>query len=471
LNATATQLNIAFETRQSVRQKLRAGDFCLLIDYCVPPAAGDVIKLALAPGVALARQAECDSRVAGLSIGLVDCAAPVDQVLEVLRDQCHDIVVRLCGRGASETAVRQLLATLQSNAVGTVIATTGYADPAHRDGPPEYVPDGYIDSCRLIQLIREHYPEMCVGAAVNPFKYNIADVHLQYFKMARKLNFGAEFIVTDAGWDMKKYQELQWFLQSRNMSECVLARLTLIRPAEIRAVLDSPERGTVISREMAALLERESNINETQAMAAQIRRTALAAAGCRLFGYSGIQVGGVTDPKLAATVVDQVTDAFDEFTDFRRWLVAWNDFHDRIEMAPTLQKYYMFKRLMDAEYPTYTVDETLHAPGEIAAPSRSDQYKYKLAKALRLESRSGPVFDLARQVLCGYRKGRDWQLDKTWYVCAAACPKGLEYGACSGSRPDGTCELGSQTCVYHRILALANWQNELERLEASHDDR
>ena len=51
MNASAGQLNISFECHQGVSRKLRAGDFCILIDYQVPAVSDDeeVFKLALAP--------------------------------------------------------------------------------------------------------------------------------------------------------------------------------------------------------------------------------------------------------------------------------------------------------------------------------------------------------------------------------------------------------------------------------------
>ena len=468
MNAPAGQLNIAFESHQGVLRKLRAGDFCVLIDYQVPVVSDDeeVFKLALAPGLALARYTGADARVAGLSISTVSARpAEVEQLLEPLCRNGDDVAVCLSGCNADDAGLRGTLAAVHSHGIGTVIATTGFAGPEQYAAPA--AAHTFIDSCDLIRLVRNEYPEMCVGAYVNPFKYNVSDVYLQYFKMIRKLNTGADFIVAEAGWDMKKYQELQWYLRSRNMNEPIIAKLMFVQRHQIAGILDHRCGGVVMSREMAALLERESNINERQATAAQVRRIAMSAAGCRLFGYSGIQIGGIDDPQLARILVDNVEEAFEEFTDFRRWLTAWNDFHDRVEMAPMRQGHYAFKHLMDKDYPDYVSDQSLHAAGPLPQPTRSERLKFQLARALRLESRQGVPFDMARQVLCGHHSGRDWRLDKTFYVCAAACPKGLESGPCGGTRPDGTCEFGHQPCIFHRILALANWRNELESLEAA----
>jgi hypothetical protein len=74
-----------------------------------------------------------------------------------------------------------------------------------------------------------------------------------------------------------------------------------------------------------------------------------------------------------------------------------------------------------------------------------------------------------RSIVSGCPAGRDWNLRETFFLGPGACPKALETGPCDGSRVDGTCEFGHAPCFFHRVLALANWQNKLERLEGDGD--
>jgi hypothetical protein len=121
----------------------------------------------------------------------------------------------------------------------------------------------------------------------------------------------------------------------------VVARLLIVKPRVVTEILDNKRPGIVMSREFASLLQRESQLNEVQALSAQIQRVALQAAGCRLLGYSGVQIAGLDDPQTAEAVVDRIATAIDEYTDYTTWLTAWKEFHSRVEMAPYPHRYYM----------------------------------------------------------------------------------------------------------------------------------
>ncbi len=467
---------MTFEKRNTVREKLRTGKFCIFLEYAVPATTQD-LKLALAPGMEMAKYAGAEERVTALIVGPgppVGSRPDIYDVAGHIRNVCAtESVVAVTGHNGDIDSLRKTVAGLDSLGVTSVLALTGDVDPDHpRDkrGVPVYRPNAYLDSCRMIRIIRANCPEMTVGAAVNPFKYNVADNFLQYFKMIRKLNTGADFISTQAGWDMKKYQELQWFLRSRSISEPVVARLMMVSPDEVTGIVGHQRAGLVMSHELGALIQRESALNEKQAMSAQIRRLSLQAAGCKLFGYSGIQIAGLPDAKTAKAVVKRITESLDGIDSYESWLNEWNDFHNRIEMAPYPDRYYVFKDLMTPEYPDYDPDAVRQTDTSLPEPTRGDKIRYNLARALHLQKFDNPPVNLLKGPLCGYRKGRDWNLERTFNVCAAGCPKGLEDGPCGGSLPDGTCEFGHQACIFHKIIALADWQNKLEMLEEPYED-
>ena len=52
-----------------------------------------------------------------------------------------------------------------------------------------------------------------------------------------------------------------------------------------------------------------------------------------------------------------------------------------------------------------------------------------------------------------------------FYLDRRVCPKRLAYGACGGSTPDGRCEFEHAPCFFHRVLAVAEARQELDRLE------
>ena len=469
---TATrQLRIAFDHDSTLRQNLRDGVFSIIVELN-SPAADQPLKLAMAPLVDLAKWVKKDKRVAAIAVAPAVGGEKPHDMLDVApplhRAGGKESIVTFSGGGATLHDLREKLAAFTSHGIQSFHCITGPAQPDHpvdRQGRPTTDPSRYVDSVRILRLLRDAEPDAFLGAAVNPFKYTINDAYLQYFKMVKKLNSGASFLTVQAGWDMRKHQELQWYMRSRDIDEPCIARLQLLRPHDITRIIDHEMPGLVVSREFATLLQRESAVNEVQAMTAQIRRLALQAAGCRLFGYSGIQIAGIRDPETAKSVLDTVTGALEAYADYETWHAAWTDFHAHVEMAPYPHRFYLFQRLLDIDAPDYLGDETPHTDADIPPPPANLRLTFQVANSLGLDHRRGMPFDLLRMALCGARGNHDWQLDKTMLQSAYACPKGLENGPCGEVRADGNCEWGHQTCIYHRILELAQWQRRLELFE------
>ncbi|MEA3546610.1 MAG: methylenetetrahydrofolate reductase, partial [Thermodesulfobacteriota bacterium] len=51
------------------------------------------------------------------------------------------------------------------------------------------------------------------GVAISPFKYTEAEQMMQYFKLHRKVAAGADFAITQVGFDVRKFQELLFFME------------------------------------------------------------------------------------------------------------------------------------------------------------------------------------------------------------------------------------------------------------------
>jgi len=472
---TTRQLRISFDAKSTLKHNLREGQFSVLVEYRVP-AVENPFKLALAPGVELAKYVQSDKRLASLVISEGDGGETHDPVKTVrhLQEHCEkELIVRLQGRGNDPDKLRETLAELTSAGITSIAAATGPALPDHPrqdNGRARPHPEGYLDSTQMIRLMRASYPQLFIGAGVNPFKYTVADTYLQYFKMVKKLNTGADFIVAQAGWDMKKLHELQWHIRTRGLDEPVLARLLILRPKEVSTVLEEMPGGLVMSRALAALLQRESAINEVQSLSAQIQRIALQVAGCRLMGYSGVQLAGIGDPDTAKTVIDRLFEVLEEMTSYPAWVEAWGDFHNNVEMAPQVHSYYIFAKLLDQAHLDYDPDETPMIAQEFPEPSTWDKARCRIAAGLRLGKSGNPLQPLLARALCGSSAaGRCWRLDKTQMLCAAACPKGLEDGPCACSRTNGNCEFNDHPCFYHQVLALANWRKDLESFETANE--
>ena len=466
------QLEMAFEADQRLALRLREGSFQILIELNTP-ASAQPFDSAMALSTALAaRVAKCDA-VAAIAVTDrlqgEDCHDPVATAAAMKAASGKPVLMHLSGKGSSPDRIRAVLAEARGKGIRNVLAVTGDRSDRHPvrrgSGRPLAYPGGYLDSLEILALARQADPGFFVGAAVNPFKYNPADSYLQYFKMIRKLASGASFIVTHAGWDMKKLQELQWFLAMRQMSSAVIARLLLLSSEDIRKLERQAFPGVHVPREFTALLQRESDISATQSLAAQLPRIGLQAAGCRLMGYSGVQIAGIRDQGTLDMVLASIAEALRVHTDYDAWLRAWQDYHGNLSFEPISGAYYMFcdllragvtaaareaPRLTDWAFPRATVRDRLRAavlPWVLS--ERSPEWGSTLYRAA---FRGGDALPGSRLRAC-------------FYLDRRGCPKQLVHGACGGSTPDGLCEFEQAPCFFHRVLALADSRRELDRLE------
>ena len=72
------------------------------------------------------------------------------------------------------------------------------------------------DSVQLVETIAEQraagkWP-FFISAAVSPFKYTEADCAYQYLKLEKKIAAGADFAITQLGFDSRKFRELKRYL-------------------------------------------------------------------------------------------------------------------------------------------------------------------------------------------------------------------------------------------------------------------
>ena len=118
-------------------------------------------------------------------------------------------IVNVTGKGHDVSTVRERLASLSSEGINNILAVTGDLDENY---------DQYCDSVEIIKQAKSMGKNFFIGAAVNPYKYRVNDSYGQYFKMISKIKAGADFIITQTGWDMKKLHELILFSRMRDIN-------------------------------------------------------------------------------------------------------------------------------------------------------------------------------------------------------------------------------------------------------------
>ncbi len=67
-----------------------------------------------------------------------------------------------------------------------------------------------------------------IGCAVSPFKRHERELMPQYFKLVRKIAAGAQWVIPQLGYDMRKFHEVKLFLETRGIKAPIIGNVYLL---------------------------------------------------------------------------------------------------------------------------------------------------------------------------------------------------------------------------------------------------
>src|SRR3984957_2452354 len=151
------------------------------------------------------------------------------------------------------------------------------------------------DSVQLVETIHEvraatGWP-FYVSVAVSPFKYTEADCAYQYLKLEKKIAAGADFAITQLGFDSRKQRELKRYLDERGLKTPVFGNVYVLPPKAAERMSKGEPPGCWVSPELLAKIQEEAKA-EDKGLAARLERAAKMAAIMRGLGYAGAYIGG-----------------------------------------------------------------------------------------------------------------------------------------------------------------------------------
>ncbi len=452
--------------RKRLRDTINAGEFTLLIESRSPAKYLD-----LAVGSErLAELEKCILAITGIpaSLAVLDGgnsaeywrAAEFVGALDPEERDRH--LFYFGGRNTTASEMRQLTSLALSAGARNLVAVSGEA--AAGEGLADTRRHHFFESRRMLSYWnaeREVPPTLFTGCAVNPFQYTAPSLFSQYANLIRKLQSGAQFVVTQAGWDMLKLQSLCWYLRSRAFYQPLIARLILLTPERVERILGGQEPGVTISKDFQRILDQELRFSRSQFEAAQWRRLELQAAGCRLLGFSGVQVSGANTPARIATVAARITSALQEFKNFNEWLEAYNSYQARAEMAPLSTSFYLYDRALLRAFPESPLKMNVPDPTEV---TWGERFRYRLRHFLfpHADQQGASERQWLKRIFAGCGGCDRCRLVQCEFICPDHCPKHLANGPCGGIRPDGSCEIaGVGECVFRRQYRLADWRQHV----------
>ncbi|MBW2568467.1 MAG: methylenetetrahydrofolate reductase C-terminal domain-containing protein [Deltaproteobacteria bacterium] len=312
------------------------------------------------------------------------------------------------------------------------------------------------------------------GCVISPFKKLEAELMTQYFKLRKKITAGADFLVTQVGFDARKHDELLRYMRQNNLSIPILGNVYIPSKTVASVMHQGLVPGCIVTDKLMAIYEQESRLPD-KGKKNQLIRAAKLFAILKGIGFDGVHIGG---SQLTYEDIEFVLEKGEKFyPDWKQWTQEFsfpqeNSFYyykadnktglntnvlvDRHQSIPRRSASYRFNRLVHKT--VFDKRGWLYHPAKNICRKISGtflerlftQFEY-LIKFIGFECR-----------MCG-----DCTLSEAAFLCPQSqCAKYLLNGPCGGSR-DGWCEVypGIKRCIYVQAYERLKSFGEEEKLK------
>ncbi len=385
-----------------------------------------------------------------------------------------DVVPHLSCKDLNSDGVVSALMGFRKRGVENILALTG-------DKPTKAKGVFELEALSLLQLIgrinREAYmkarpealeavPQFFAGAVVSPFKYTEASQMQQYYKMEKKIACGAEFLITQVGWDWRKSVELFRYLDEAGLNIPVIGNvylLSTLTPAP-RLMHDIKLPGCFVSDELLATIYSESVEDHLERAAQQV-------AMYKALGAAGVDVGGVHDFEMFAKILrraEEIGTDWEPFRDNLSWpaqeaFYLYDDAGDRVELT--------------TRYPTFGKRFFDFSHRAFLDPDHFGFHAFKKTMALLgADAGAGAIYKLFnssekafKYLLFDCEECGDCFLPENFGLCTiGGCEKGMDNAPCGDATVDGRCGNNlERVCIGERIYeAAASQRDGRQRLRA-----
>lgn len=218
-----------------------------------------------------------------------------------------DALVHFSCRDMNRNAMESRLMALSRAGVNNLLVITGDYPASGFEGDAASVFD--LDSVQVIRYIkalnagleipgvkkgttlRLPQTQFLVAAAVSPFKATEAELMGQFMKMEKKIAAGADFIIPQLGYDMRKFLEIKRYLRSRNLNIPVLGNVYVLSAGAARSMNAGLVPGCVVTDELLRVVEEEAK-DADKGKAKRLERAAKMVAMFKGMGFNGVHIGG-----------------------------------------------------------------------------------------------------------------------------------------------------------------------------------
>jgi len=323
--------------------------------------------------------------------------------------------------------------------------------------------------------VRHQPSDFFTGAVVSPFKATEAEQMLQYYKLKKKIDAGAQFIVTQLGYDARKFHEVLLFMKQSGFNLPLMGNIYILPYGAARMMNRNELSGSVVTDKLLAELEQEKN-DPDKGEGARILRAARMYAIMKGMGFSGVHIGG---HNIKYEQVEKIISQGEALTSQWTDLIRHFDYpipggfyyfeHDQ-KTGLNLEKPTPQSRPLDAKiecsYGFSRLSHKLMFEPEKKFYGLMKRFSQKV-EGTKMEVLFHKLEHLTKVMLFDCKDCGDCALIDVAYLCPMSqCPKNQRNGACGGSF-EGWCEVypGKKQCVYVRAYARLKKHGEEARLE------
>ncbi|MGI6225878.1 MAG: methylenetetrahydrofolate reductase C-terminal domain-containing protein [Peptococcales bacterium] len=408
--------------------------------------------------------------------------------MEILKKGIEAVVHFTC-KDKNRNQIESQLYALDRAGVRNLLVMTGDYPVTGFQGRPRPVFD--LDSVHVLDLIEKmnaglEYPgikstvkhspsDFFAGAAVSPFKKTEAEQIIQYLKLKKKITNGAKFIITQVGYDGRKFHELLQFVKLSGLNVSLIGNIYILPYGTAKIMNANKIPGCVVTDKLLAEIEEERNAPD-KGKGARLLRAAKMYAILKGMGYQGVHLGG---NNISYQDIEYVIDKGEELTP--NWLELVPEFD-----YPQDNGFYYFVK---DEKTGLNSEKTINREGlPLDTPVDFSYRISRLMHKLMFEPNKklfGPMRGISKRIqgtslekafhkfehfnkvlLYDCKDCGDCALPDLAYICPMSqCPKNQRNGACEGSF-DGWCEVypNKKKCVWVKAYSRLKKYGEESQL-------
>lgn len=311
------------------------------------------------------------------------------------------------------------------------------------------------------------------GCTISPFKKYESEVMSQYYKLFKKVKEGGDFLITQVGFDARKFDELLRTMRHHTLRIPTLGNVYILNQSVAKVMNRGGVPGCVVTDELFRIYAEEAKAPD-KGKKARLTRAAKLIAILKGMGYHGAHIGG---PNLIYEDLEWIIEKSREF--FPNWEEWVREFS-----FPQKNGYYLFERDPKTGLNTDVFVRKRNKPRkalghgimrffhQLAFTAEAPLYKsarwfFKKIDGTQFEA---PVTELEywiKFISSRCRRCGDCTLLEVAFLCPQSqCPKYLFNGQCGGS-VEGWCEVfpGKKRCIYVRAYNRLKSNGEEESLK------